>query len=145
MDETEISSPVVNAVITNGSAIISNIGSSEEAIELSEKINSGSLPFSLVSKNHCTISPTVGAGALGVMIKAGIVAYAIICLFMLIYFRALGFVACFALLLQLAIQILMLSIPQITLTLPGIAGMILSLGMGVDANIIIYIVNRNCT
>lgn len=137
MDDTLISDPRVNDVINDGAAIILNIGSSEEAIELSEKINSGSLPFSLTSKNHSTISPTVGEGALDVMVKAFIVVYILICLFMIIYYRALGFVACFALLLQLAIQILMLSIPQITLTLPGIAGMILSLGMGVDANIII--------
>ena len=137
MDDTEISSPIVNDVISNGAAIISNIDSKEEAVELSEKINSGSLPFSLMSKNHSTISPTVGEGALDVMVKAGILVYILICVFMILYYRLMGFVACFGILLQLAIQLLMLSIPQITLTLPGIAGMVLSLGMGVDANIII--------
>lgn len=137
MDDTEISSPIVNETITNGAAIITNMKSQQEAVELSEKINSGSLPFSLTSKNHSTISPTVGEGALDVMVKAGVLVYILICLFMIVYYRLLGFVACFGLLLQLAIQLLMLSIPQFTLTLPGIAGMILSLGMGVDANIII--------
>lgn len=137
MDDTEISAPIVENEITNGSAIISNMNSTEEAIELSQKINSGSLPFSLVSKNHSTISPTCGYGALEVMIKAGVIVFICICIFMLSYYRVLGVVACFALLLQLSCQILALSIPQITLTLPGIAGMILSLGMGIDANIVI--------
>lgn len=137
MDDTEISSPIVRDVITSGEAFISEIRSTEEAVDLSQKINAGSLPFSLISKNHSTISPTVGEGALGVMVRAGIIAYVLICIFMIVYYRLMGFVASFGLLLQLAIQLLFLSIPQITLTLPGIAGMILSLGMGVDANVII--------
>ncbi len=137
MDETLISAPIVNDAITSGEAIITNIKSAEEAVDLSGKINAGSLPFSLISKNHSTISPTVGEGALDVMVKAGLIAFALICVFMIVYYRLMGFVACFGLLLQLSIQFLSLSIPQITLTLPGIAGMILSLGMGVDANVII--------
>lgn len=137
MDETMISDPKVEDTITSGEAIISNIQTAEEAVDLSAKINAGSLPFSLISKNHSTISPTVGEGALDVMVKAGLIAFALICVFMILYYRLMGFVACFGILLQLAIQLLSLSIPQITLTLPGIAGMILSLGMGVDANVII--------
>lgn len=137
MDETMISSPVVRSVITNGQAIISNMNSQEEAKVLADKINSGALPFSLVSKNHSTISPTNGYGALDVTVKAGVLVYILICLFMILYYKLPGLVACFGLMLQLAIQLLALSIPQVTLTLPGIAGMILSLGMGVDANIII--------
>lgn len=137
MDETMVSSPVVNEAITGGEAIISNMGSIDEAKALSEKINSGALPFSLISKNHSTITPTLGIGALSVMVKACIVAFAFVCVFMLFYYRLLGAVACFALLLQVSVQLLALSIPQITLTLPGIAGIILSMGMGVDANVII--------
>ncbi|MDF2616406.1 MAG: protein-export rane protein SecD, partial [Sedimentibacter sp.] len=101
------------------------------------KINSGALPFSLVSKNHSTITPTLGSGALDVMIKAGMLAFAFVCLFMIFYYRILGFVACLAIILQISIQMLALSIPQVTLTLTGIAGIILSIGMGVDANVII--------
>lgn len=137
MDETMISDPIVEDTITSGEAIISNMQSSEEAVELSGKINAGSLPFSLISKNHSTISPTVGEGALEVMVRAGLLAYVLICIFMILYYRLMGLVASFGLLLQLSIQLLFLSIPQMTLTLPGIAGMILSLGMGVDANVII--------
>lgn len=137
MDETLISAPTVNEAITGGESIISNIGSIEEASDLANKINSGALPFSLVSKNHSTITPTLGLGALDVMVKAGLTAFVLVCLFMLVYYRLLGVVACFALTLQLAVQLLALSIPQMTLTLPGIAGIILSIGMGVDANVIV--------
>lgn len=137
MDETLISAPSVSGKITGGNSVIENIGSTEEAKSLSDKINSGALPFSLISKNHSTITPTMGQGAMDVMIKAGIIAFVAVCLFMLLYYRLLGVVACFALLLQISVQMLALSIPQMTLTITGIAGIILSIGMGVDANVII--------
>lgn len=137
MDETLISAPIVNEKIAGGEGIISNIESTEEAKALSDKINSGALPFSMVSKNHSTITPTMGQGALDVMIKSGIIAFIAVCLFMIIYYRLLGVVASFALLLQVSVQLLALSIPQMTLTITGIAGIILSMGMGVDANVII--------
>ncbi len=138
MDETLISAPLVKQKITGGDSYISNIESAEEAKSLSDKINSGALPFSLVSKNHSIITPTMGSGALDVMIKAGVIAFAAVCIFMVLYYKLLGVVACFALLLQISVQMLALSIPQVTLTLTGIAGIILSIGMGVDANVIIY-------
>jgi len=137
MDDTLISAPSVTQKITGGNAVITNMKSTEEAKSLSDKINSGALPFSLISKNHSTITPTLGAGALDLMVKAGLIAFAFVCLFMLFYYRLLGFVACFALLLQISVQMLALSIPQMTLTITGIAGIILSIGMGVDANVII--------
>ncbi|MCR6544850.1 protein translocase subunit SecD [Dehalobacterium formicoaceticum] len=137
MDETLISAPVVRSQITGGNAEITNLESLEEASALSNKINSGALPFSLVVKNLNIISPTLGSNALSVMVMAGKVAFALVCLFMLLYYRIPGLVACIALLLQVTGQLLALSIPQFTLTLPGIAGVILSIGMGVDANVIV--------
>lgn len=137
MDETLISAPMVTEKITGGNSVITNMRSTEEAKSLSDKINSGALPFSLISKNHSTITPTMGSGALDVMIKASIIAFIVVCLFMVGYYRLLGLVACFALILQISVQMLALSIPQMTLTLTGIAGIILSIGMGVDANVII--------
>jgi protein-export SecD/SecF family membrane protein len=138
MDETLISAPRVSKKISGGNSVIENIGSTEEARALSGKINSGALPFSLVSKNHSTITPTMGSGALDIMIKAGIIALLAVGIFMILHYKLLGVVACFALLLQISVQMLALSIPQMTLTLTGIAGIILSIGMGVDANVIIY-------
>ncbi len=137
MDKTLISAPTVQNQITTSYANITNISSLAEATSLSNKINSGALPFSMVVNNCNIISPTLGSSALGVMVRAGIVAFILVCLFMLIYYRLPGLVACVALMLQVAGQLLALSVPQFTLTLPGIAGIILSIGMGVDANVIV--------
>lgn len=137
MDETLISAPTVNSQITSDTAVIEHIKTLEEATDLASKINSGALPFSLTTKNCQIITPTLGSGALEVMIRAGELAFALVCLFMLLYYRLPGLVACVALMLQVVGQLLALSIPQFTLTLPGIAGVILSIGMGVDANVIV--------
>ncbi len=136
MDEIMLSAPTVEQKISGGNAVITNIETAEAATKLAYQINSGALPFSLESKNYNAISPTMGNGALNVMVNAGFIAFIIVCLFMLIYYRLPGFVAVFALILQVAGQLLALSVPQFTLTLPGIAAVILSIGMGVDANII---------
>jgi protein-export SecD/SecF family membrane protein len=137
MDENMISDPKVESQITGGSAQITHIGSMQDALSLSNKINSGALPFSMIAKNCNIISATLGSGALSVMVKAGITAFVLVCLFMLVYYRLTGVVACIALMLQVTGQLLALSVPQFTLTLPGIAGVILSIGMGVDANVIV--------
>lgn len=137
MDDTEISSPKVQTQITDGNAIITGQKSMEEAKTLANKINAGSLPFSMEAKDAQIISPTLGRNALNVMIHAGTLAFILVCIFMLLYYRLPGVVACVALTLQVVGQFLALSIPQFTLTLPGIAGVILSIGMGVDANVIV--------
>lgn len=137
MDETLIQSAIVNEHIPGGKAVINGMAGVEEAKALSDKINSGALPFSMVTRNHSTISPTLGSGALDVMVLAGAIAFGIICVLLILYYRLPGLVACISLLIQISGQILALSIPQITLTLTGIAGVILSIGMGVDANVII--------
>ncbi len=137
MDETLISNPVVQQPISGGNAVITNIGSVEEAIDLANKINAGALPFALQAISSSQISPTLGSEALKVMTTAGLVAFLLICAFMILYYRLPGVVACFALLAQVTGILLSISIPQQTLTLQGIAGIILSIGLGVDANIII--------
>lgn len=137
MDETEITAPTVEERIPSGEALISRTGTLQETAALATKIATGALPFSMEARNYATISPSLGAGALDVMVKAGVIAFVLICAGLLIYYRLPGLVACIALLLQVSGQILALSLPQITLTLPGIAGVILSIGMGVDANVII--------
>ena len=137
MDETLIQSATVNDHISGGSAQITGMSGYEQAKDIADKINSGALPFSMITKNYNTISPTLGSGALSVMLMAGGIAFALICIFLISYYRLPGFVACVALTIQVTGQILALSIPQMTLTLQGIAGIILSIGMGVDANVII--------
>lgn len=140
MDDDLISAPVVENAISGGQAQITggtNGFGYDEAKALADKINAGALPFALESSNYSTISPTLGTGALRVMITAGIIAFIVIALFMIIKYRLPGFVACIGLISQIILQILFISVPQITLTLPGMAGIILAVGMGIDANIII--------
>lgn len=137
MDETLISAPVVKQAITGGTAMINGMDSPEEAKALSEKIRAGALPFSMETTNYNTISPTLGSQALKSMATAGALSMILICLFMMIYYRLPGVVSCLTLLFQMSLQVLAISIPQYTITLPGIAGLILSAGMAVDANIIV--------
>ncbi len=137
MDDALISNPVVQTRISGGQAVITGMENYEEAKNLANKINAGALPFALETKSFSTISPSLGQNALQVMIIAGVIAFAIVCLFMLVFYRLPGFVACLTLLLQTVLQLLAISVPQFTLTLPGIAGIILSVGMAVDANVII--------
>lgn len=137
MDDTLIQTATVEAHITGGEAQITGMDSYDQAKDIADKINAGALPFSLTTKNHSTISPTLGSGALSVMVQAGLLAYCIICVLLIGYYKVPGIVACIALLIQISGQILALSVPQMTLTLNGIAGIILSIGMGVDANVII--------
>ncbi len=137
MDKELISSPTVQTKISGGQAVITGMKDYDDAKNLAEKINAGSLPFSLKTSNFSTISPSLGNNALKIMVYAGIVAFFVICLFMIAFYRLPGIVACITLVLQMVLQLLAISVPQYTLTLPGIAGIILTLGMAVDTNIII--------
>lgn len=137
MDETMISNPNVQTPITGGEATITGMGSIQEAKDLAAKIKAGALPFALETITSSQISASLGKGALDVMILAGLIAFILVCLFMILTYRLPGAVAAIALTAQVTGQLLAISIPQFTLTLPGIAAIILSIGMGVDANIII--------
>lgn len=142
MDDIMISAPSVNAAITTGEALISGDFTAEEAQSLANKINAGALPFLLETENFSTIDPVLGLGARDAMVLAGMISFALICLFMLIFYRVPGIVACIALVGQVGFMLAALTgffynANSFTLTIPGIAGMILSIGIGVDANVII--------
>ncbi len=143
MDDQMISAPTVNSVITNGNAYITGDFDAESAKELADKINAGSLPFALTVDDSKLqiISPTLGSGALKVMVIAGSIAFALICILMIARYRLNGVIAAIALLGQLAGSIACISgyfanADSFTLTIPGIAGIILSIGVGVDCNVI---------
>lgn len=143
MDETMISAPTVNEAITGGSAVISGNFDSDSAKELADKINSGALPFKLETSSFSTISPLMGTSALNAMVLAGIIAFVIIVIFMIVIYRLLGVIASIALLGQVAGTLAFVSgyfgfFNGSILTIPGIAGIILSVGMGVDANVITF-------
>lgn len=141
MDDTMVSSATVNEPITDGNAVIRGSFTMETAKSLADKINSGALPFKLVTSSFKTISPSMGEGALDSMILGGLIAFIIISICMVWMYKLPGFVAVICLLGQAAGILAFTSgymgfMPSSTLTIPGIAGIILSIGMGVDANIL---------
>lgn len=141
MDETRISAATVNEAIEEGKAQISGSFTSQEANDLANKIQGGALPFKLEADTYGSIDPTLGEASKDAMVQSGLIAFILVCLFMILYYRLPGFVASIALLGQVAGSIAAITgffafIPSFTLTLPGIAGIILSIGMGVDANVI---------
>jgi len=141
MDETMISAPTVQAVITDGSAQISGNFTYDSAKALADKINAGSLPFKLETTSTNIISATLGSGARDAMLIAGVIAFIVVAIYMIIIYRLPGFVASISLLGQVIGSIACISgffgnIESFTLTIPGIAGIILAIGMGVDANVI---------
>ena len=143
LDNMLISAPMVNERITGGNGIITMGGTDTkanlaEAKDLAETINAGALPFELKAIEKKSISPTLGKNALNVSLKAGAVALLLVWIFMIAFYRLPGILANIALLLHTVIQILFIAYSGITLTLPGIAGIILTIGMGVDANVIIF-------
>lgn len=141
MDDTCFSYPRVSAVITDGKATISGNFDADSAKSLADKINSGALPFKLVTASFSTISPSLGTGALEAMVIAGLIAFAFIAVFMIVLYRLPGAVAVVSLIGQVAGTLAFISgyfgfMNGSILTIPGIAGIILAVGMGVDANII---------
>lgn len=143
MDDTMISAPTVNSAITDGSAVIQGMADADEAKELANKINAGSLPFALTVDDSKLqiITPTLGNEALRVMVIAGAVAFLLVCVIMIVKYRVPGIVASISLLGQVGGMIAAVSgffgsASSFTLTIPGIAGMILSIGVGVDCNVI---------
>lgn len=141
LDDNNISTATVNEAITGGEAIIKGKFDQDSASTLANQINSGSLPFALSAESYSTISPTLGAKSLDVMVQAGIIAFLLVAVMMIVRYRLPGTIAVISLMGQVAATLAVVSgyftvFPGSTLTLPGIAGIILGIGMGVDANVI---------
>ena len=141
LDDKNISTATVNEAITGGEAIIKGNFDQDSASTLANQINSGSLPFALSAESYSTISPTLGAKSLDVMVQAGIIAFLLVAVMMIVRYRLPGTIAVISLMGQVAATLAVVSgyfavFPGSTLTLPGIAGIILGIGMGVDANVI---------
>ena len=138
LDDEVVSAPVVNAEITDGNAMITGNFTPEEAERTASLIRAGSLPFNLNVLKMENVGARLGADALSTGLKAGIVGIALVLLFMLIVYKALGFAADWALAIYIGLELVALGIFDVTLTLPGIAGIVLSVGMAVDANVVIF-------
>lgn len=138
LDGQVISAPTVNAVIDNGEAVIMGLESIEKAGELATLIRAGALPIDLENKQTIQVGPTLGSESLEKSINAGEIGVALILLFMLFKYKLPGLVADFVLVLYILIVLMVFNAIGATLTLPGIAGFILSVGMAVDANVLIF-------
>ena len=145
LDDENVSTATVNAAITDGSAIITSSAANpftqEDVVKMARQINSGALPFALTVDSYSTVSPSLGENSLSAMVLAGLIAFALIVVLMTFLYRLPGFLACIALAGQVAATLAFVSgyfpvFESFTLTLPGIAGIILAIGMGVDANVI---------
>lgn len=131
----------VNATITNGSAIITNNSgyTYQEAYDFATQLQSGTFGVSLKQTEVRNISPTLGENSIKVALIAGVIGVALIFLFMLVAYRGLGLAADLALCVYIVLLIWFCAVlPWVQLTLPGIAGILLSIGMAVDANVIIF-------
>lgn len=133
-----ISAPNVNAAITDGSAQITGNFSREEAEQLASTIRIGGLKLELEELHSKIVGAQLGEAAISTSIKAAAIGFAIIVIFMIAVYYVSGFAASLALALYVELIIILLDAFEITLTLPGIAGIILSIGMAVDANVIIF-------
>ena len=141
MDDVMLSAPTVNEAITTGECVITGDFTSEEATQLAARIQAGALPFALQVSSFSSMPPTLGAQALDAMLLAGIIAFVVISLLMIVIFRLPGVVAVISLAGQVGLCMAAISgffpfLNSYTMTLPGLAGIVLSIGMGVDANVI---------
>ncbi len=130
--------PVVQSEITNGQAVITGNYTFQEAKEIAERLNQGALPVPLTLVSQQSVEASLGIESLQKSLIAGVVGLAAVTVFMIIFYRFLGFVASISLLIYTALMITIFKFSGITLTLSGIAGFILSIGMAVDANILIF-------
>jgi protein-export membrane protein SecD len=143
LDGEIISAPTVQSEITNGEAVITGKFTIDEANQLVKRLNEGALPVPIILVSQQSVEASLGKISLETSLKAGVIGLILVIIFMLVYYRFLGLIAAFALLIYTGLMISIFKLSafspwQITLTLPGIAGFILSIGMAVDANILIF-------
>lgn len=139
LDDDEISSPTVNSAITQGEAVIEGNFTLEYARELASLIQSGALPLDIEQDEVSAVSATLGVDVIERAVKAGIIGVILVMLFMMAIYRLSGVMASLALAIYMLIVFYCMAlVPGIQLTLPGIAGIVLAIGMAVDANVIIF-------
>ena len=138
LDGLPISAPVVREAISGGSAVISGKFTIDEAKKLTERLNAGALPVPIKLISQDSVGASLGQDSLNKSIIAGLIGFLAVVIFMILYYRFPGIVAVIALLIYAALVLALFKLIPVTLTLAGIAGFILSIGMAVDANILIF-------
>ncbi|MEI7768734.1 MAG: protein translocase subunit SecD [Chloroflexales bacterium] len=137
LDSAVVSCPVINAALPNGSGVIET-NSTVDRDRILNELKYGALPIPLVVETSRTVSATLGQDSVRTSITAGIAGLIVVALFMVLFYRLPGFLAALALMIYTAISFGIYRLIPITLTLPGIAGFILSIGLAVDANVLIF-------
>jgi preprotein translocase subunit SecD len=138
LDDSVYSAPIIREPITGGTAMIDGSFSYEEARDLALVLRAGALPAPLVKREERTVGPSLGAESVAKGIESIVVGGLVVLIFMLVYYRIGGIIADVALLLNMLILAGALAYFGATLTLPGIAGIILTIGMAVDANVLVF-------
>ena len=138
LDGEIISAPTVQSVIENGQAVITGKFTIDEAKKLAIELNAGALPVPIKLVEQRNIGPTLGSASVQKSLMAGMIGLLLVAIFMIIYYRLPGLLATLALLIYTLIVLALFKLIPVTLTLAGIAGFILSVGMAVDANILIF-------
>lgn len=138
LDDVVISAPQVNTQILNGESVIEGNFSYESASELALLIRSGALPVNLIEERSSLKGPTLGQGAFELSVKAALIGIILVMLYMIFVYKLPGALASIALVLYTSVIVVLMVLMKATLTLPGILGIVLSIGMAVDANVIIF-------
>ncbi len=138
LDGAPISAPTIREEITGGIAQISGNFTPEEAKQLVGRLNSGALPVPISLVSTQTIGPTLGALAVDAGVKAALIGFLVIAIFLTLWYRLPGLIAVIALCLYVGIVLALFKLIPVTLTAAGIAGFIISIGMAVDANVLIF-------
>ena len=138
LDGEELISPTVESAITQGSGVINGMGSAERATTIAAKIQSGALPLELTQQKVDKVSATLGRDALSTSVTAAIVGILLVMLVMILRYRLNGLIASWALSIYVILLFMLIAVMRIQLTLPGLAGVVLGIGMAVDANVIIF-------
>lgn len=138
LDDQPISTPVIQSAIPGGTAVITGDFSAREARDLADSLKFGALPVPLELQSSSTVGPTLGVAAINAGVVAGVVGFGIVALFMVLWYRLPGIIAVVALAEYVAFMLAAIKAVPITLTASGIAALIISVGMAVDANVLIF-------
>jgi len=138
LDGEQLIAPTVQNAITNGSGVINGLGSAERATTIAAKIQSGALPLELTQQKVDKVSATLGQDAVSSSVRAAIIGILLIMALMIVRYRLNGVIASWALTIYIILLFMLIAVFRIQLTLPGLAGVVLGIGMAVDANVIIF-------
>ena len=138
LDGEQLIAPTVQNAITNGSGVINNLGDADRATTIAAKIQSGALPLELKQENYEKVSATLGQDAVSTSVLAAGIGILLIMILMIVRYRLNGVIASWALAIYTILLFLFIALFHIQLTLPGLAGVVLGIGMAVDANVIIF-------